>query len=98
MKTVVSISLGPESLNYDFKTTFLGQEFRVVRIGTNQNTEKAKELIHEWESKADAIGLGMVRDHQKVGAYSFTQKATKDLESLVTRIPVTTGAALGNPS
>ncbi|MCB0384713.1 MAG: hypothetical protein KDD43_04910 [Bdellovibrionales bacterium] len=94
MKTVVSISLGPESLNYDFKTTFLGQEFRVVRIGTNQNTEKAKELIHEWESKADAIGLGMVRDHQKVGAYSFTQKATKDLESLVTRIPVTTGAAL----
>ncbi len=94
MKTVVSISLGPESLNYDFKTAFLGQEFRVVRIGTNQDTEKARKLLHEWESKADAIGLGMVRDHQKVGPYKFTQKPTKELEGLVTKIPVTTGAAL----
>ncbi len=94
MKTVVSISLGPQSLDYDFNTTFLGQEFRLVRFGTNKNLDKAKKLIKEWENKADAIGLGLVRDHQRVGAYNFEQKSTKELEDLVTRVPVTSGANL----
>ncbi len=94
MKTVVSISLGTESLDYDFKMTFLGQEFRLLRFGTNKNLDKAKKLIKEWENKADAIGLGQVRDHQQVGAYNFEQKSTKELENLATKVPITTGANL----
>ncbi|MCP5207289.1 MAG: dehydrogenase [Hahellaceae bacterium] len=94
MKTVVSISLGPKNLDYDFETRFLGQDFRVIRIGTNKDTQKAKELIREWQPKCDAIGLGMVREHYRVGAYNFEQGSTKELESLVTDIPVTTGATL----
>lgn len=94
MKTVVSISLGPETLNYDFQTRFLGQDFRVVRIGADKDVAKAKALLKEWEGKADAIGLGMVREHQQVGPYHFTQAATRELEQTVTRVPVTTGASL----
>lgn len=86
MKTVVSISLGPKNLDYDFETRFLGQDFRVIRIGTNKDTQKAKELIREWQPKCDAIGLGMVREHYRVGAYNFEQGSTKELESLVTDI------------
>ncbi len=94
MKTVVSISLGPESLNFDFKTKFLGKQFRVIRIGTNKDLAKAKALLKEWENKADAIGLGMVREHQRVGSYQFAQAATTDLLETVTRIPITTGSNL----
>ena len=79
MKTVVSISLGPEELDYDFETEFLGQKFRVVRIGTNKDEAMAEALIKEWEPKADAIGLGMVRDHYAVGSRRFTQESTKRL-------------------
>jgi predicted amino acid dehydrogenase len=94
MKTVVSISLGPKKYDYDFKTQFLGQEFRVIRIGTDKDTRKAKELIREWEPKCDAIGLGMVREHYRVGAYNFEQGSTKELEDLVTQVPLTTGSTL----
>src|SRR5690606_25758507 len=92
MKTAVSISLGPESLDYDVETEFLGQKFRVIRIGTNQDEAKAEALIKQWESRADAIGLGMVRDHYNVGSHRFIQESTKRLEDLVTTIPITTGA------
>jgi len=94
MKTVVSISLGLESLDYDFETEFLGQKFRVIRIGTNQDEAKAEALIKQWESHADAIGLGMVRDHYNVGPHHFVQESTRRLENLVTKVPVTTGARL----
>jgi len=94
MKTVVSISLGSESLDYDFKTKFLGRNFRVVRRGANKDLEKAEALIEEWQTKADVIGLGMVREHSEVGAYKFTQASTKALEDKITEVPVTTGARL----
>ncbi len=94
MKTVVSISLGSSELDYEFKTEFLGQKFRVIRKGTNADVDQAKELMRQWQGKADAIGLGMVREHQKVGAYQFTQAATRELENTVAGTPVTTGAAL----
>lgn len=94
MKTVVSISLGSEDLDYDFETEFLGQRFRVIRIGTNKDMAKAEALIKEWEGKADAIGLGMVRDHYAVGPHRFIQESTRQLEALVTRVPVTTGVRM----
>ncbi|MDX5298226.1 MAG: dehydrogenase, partial [Gammaproteobacteria bacterium] len=94
MKTVVSISLGTPDLDYDFQTEFLGQSFRIVRIGTNKDMAKAEALIREWAPKADAIGLGMVRDHYNVGSHRFIQESTQHLETLVDSVPITTGARL----
>jgi len=94
MKTVVSISLGRDALDYDFKTEFLGHKFRVIRIGTNKDVKRAEALLKEWESKADVIGLGRVRDHYSVGTRNFIQKSTRKLENKVSRVPVTTGATL----
>jgi predicted amino acid dehydrogenase len=96
MKTVVSISLGSDALDYDFTTEFLNQEFRVVRIGTNKDIKKAESLIKEWQDQADVIGLGHVREHNLVGTKRFVQKTTKQLEDLVKKVPVTTGAQLRN--
>ena len=94
MKTVVSISLGKDALDYDFKTEFLGQQFRVVRIGTNNDVKRAEKLLREWQSKANVIGLGRVREHYSVGTRNFIQKSTKSLEQCVSQVPVTTGATL----
>lgn len=96
MKTVVSISLGSDALDYDFTTDFLGQKFRVVRIGTNKNIKRAEALIKQWQDKADVLGLGRVREHYNVGTKRFVQKNTKHLEDLVKKIPVTTGSQLRN--
>jgi hypothetical protein len=94
MKTVVSISLGPANLDYDIKTELLGQSFRVVRLGTDNDLNQAEALLKEWESQANVIGIGMVRDHYSVGTRQIVQKDTKRLEECVTRVPVTTGATL----
>ena len=58
MKKIVSISLGSSNLDCNFRTKFLGQSFQIVRIGTDQDTRTARKLVREWNSKADAIGLG----------------------------------------
>jgi hypothetical protein len=94
MKNVVSISLGPGSLDCDFRTRFLGQNFRVVRVGTDNDFTAAGNLVTEWRERVDAIGLGMVRDHYWVGTKQFHQKDTARLEQLAEDTLVTTGARL----
>ena len=94
MKKIVSISLGPSDLDSKFKTRFLGENFQVSRDGTDGDTGKAADLIKEIHSEADAVGLGMVREHYTVGTDRFIRPETRKLEKLTGDIPVTTGAKL----
>lgn len=94
MKKVVSVSLGPDNLDYKFRTKFLGQNFEVERLGTNRDKRAAGQLVRELRDQADAIGLGMVADHHSVGTSHFIQKSTRKLEQLAGGVPVTTGARL----
>lgn len=95
MKKVTNISFGPSKKDYQFETKFLGHDFLVQRFGADQNEGKAWELLRLHQTKADAIGLGMVSDYYDVGSHRFEQPGTKDLMKVVTRVPVTTGAKLG---
>jgi len=94
MKKVVSISLGSSNLDYSFRTKFLGQNFQIVRIGTDRNIRTAEKHLREWRSKADAIGLGMVQGQYWVGTNCFPQQSTQKLEKLAGDTPVSTGARL----
>jgi predicted amino acid dehydrogenase len=94
MKRIASISLGPFSLDCDFKAEFLGHDFEVVRIGTDGDFKAAKKLVAEWQGKVDAIGLGLVHDHYNVGTHYFHQRGTAKLEKLAGETLVTTGARL----
>ena len=94
MKTIVSISLGSSEADYEFRTQFLGQSFRVKRLGTDNSSRRAARLVREWRDKADAIGLGMVPDHHAVGTSYFSQPATRKLEKAAGDTPATTGSRL----
>ncbi len=94
MKTVVSISLGTSAQNFDFDTRFMDQRFNVRRIGTDGDVDKAVKLLKQWEDRANAIGLGVVKDVYTVGARSYVEKDSTELKGVVTRIPVTTGGRL----
>jgi predicted amino acid dehydrogenase len=94
MKRIVSVSLGPSSGDYAFESQFLGRRFHVRRVGADWSLEKAAALLEHAQGEADAIGLGMVRDHAMVGTRRLSDRTTERLEQCVTRVPVTTGAPL----
>ncbi len=94
MKKVIRVTLGPSAKDNQFETEFLGQNFIVQRLGADGDEGKAWDLLRRMQSKADAISLGMVRDHYEVGVHRFEQKGTMDMMKVVTRVPITTGAKL----
>lgn len=68
MKTVIGISLGASAHDFEFTTTLAGVPLQVKRLGTDGSLAKAAKLIKHWDKKADAIGLGLLKDHYKAGA------------------------------
>ena len=58
MKHVVSISLGSSSRNHSVEAEFLGEKFKIERIGTDGDKKKAIQLIEELDGKVDAFGMG----------------------------------------
>ena len=49
MKNVISISLGANSQDFDFKTCFLGVDMRVRRLGTDGSLKEATRLARHWD-------------------------------------------------
>ncbi|WP_206202968.1 saccharopine dehydrogenase NADP-binding domain-containing protein [Thioalkalivibrio sp. XN8] len=94
MKKVVTVTLGSSQRDFTFETDFLGHRFQVTRLGADDDVNRAWELMRRAQSKADAIGLGEVADHYHVGQDTVTNRETRRLTKVVTRVPVTTGAKL----
>ncbi|MDK9558171.1 dehydrogenase [Marinobacter sp. M216] len=94
MKTVVSVSQGSSEYDYDLETEFLGQSFRIIRLGADGNLSRAESILESVREQADAIGLSMVHDHYEVGREKLQHPDTARLEAWVPDRPVTTGAGL----
>ena len=94
MKKIVAVTLGPSKRDFSFETDFLGQRFQVKRMGADDDTGKAWELMRRQQTTADAIGLGEIGDHFQVGQNTLINKETRRLLNVVTRVPATTGATL----
>ncbi|MBU2952630.1 dehydrogenase [Marinobacter sp. F3R08] len=94
MKTVVSVSQGSAEYDYDLETTFLGQPFRIIRIGADGDLSRAEAALESVHAEADAIGLSMFHDHYEVGREQLEHPDTARLEARVPDKPVTTGAGL----
>jgi predicted amino acid dehydrogenase len=96
MKTVIGISLGASAHDFEFTTTLAGVPLQVKRLGTDGSLAKAAKLIKHWDKKADAIGLGLLKDHYKAGAHRFIDKDSARLKDIATHAPVTFGGQLGD--
>ncbi len=96
MKTIVNISLASSKDDYDFTTRFLGQDFRIQRFGTDGDTDKAADLLQEWDTRADAIGLGYIQFPYTIGPKKLVEKQTKQLYEIgrALKTPFTTGDAI----
>ncbi len=57
---------------------------------------KTVALLKSWERTADAIGIGVVKDRYTLPSRRYLEKDIAQLTSVVTRVPVTTGARLAD--
>jgi len=95
MKDVIGVSLGARSQDFEFTTRFLGHRMRVRRLGADGSVERAARLLRYWQTRADAIGLG-VASNGRAALGGADDEAGAQLARLVTRVPVTTGERLGD--
>ena len=94
MKKVATVTLGSSKQDFAFQTRFLGHRFSVQRLGADNDTGKAWELMRRQQATVDAVGLGEIGDHYQVGLRTVVNKETQRLLNVVTRVPATTGATL----
>jgi predicted amino acid dehydrogenase len=94
MKTVISISLGSTSQDFSFSTRLLGQTLRVRRLGTDGSLAQASKLLRQWDGKADALGLGVVKDSGRLQAQTLGDAQVARLKAIPRQTPVSTGSRL----
>ncbi|MBK9444326.1 MAG: dehydrogenase [Comamonadaceae bacterium] len=96
MKTVIGISLGASAHDFEMNATIAGVPLQVKRLGTDGSLPKAGKLLKYWDKRADAIGLGVLKDSYKAGAHRFIDKDSARLKDVATKAPVTFGGQLGD--
>lgn len=96
MKSVVGISLGAAAQDFAFTATFLGEKLHVQRLGTDGSTARAVALVRQWDSKADAIGLGVLKDRYRAGSHRFVEKDSAKLKAVAKQALTTIGGRLSD--
>jgi predicted amino acid dehydrogenase len=96
MKTAVGVSLGSGEHNFDFETDFLGERLKVWRVGTDASKTKTVRMLQSWERTANAIGIAVSKEKVTLPSRRAIDEDVAGLTSVVTRVPVTTGARLAD--
>ena len=96
MKHVVGISLGAGQQDFSFRTRLLGQPLQVRRIGTDGDVAEAGRLLRHWDTRADAIGLGLAKDRGHLAEGGHEAGLAKRLRAKVSHAPFSTGARLAD--
>ena len=96
MKTVIGVSLGAKRQDFEFRTRFLGQTLHVRRLGADGSLAKAGRLLRQADGQADAIGVGVVKDSERLGRHSRDSAKVEQLRAAVRQTPLTTGARLAD--
>lgn len=96
MKRVVSVSLGSSRRDHAFETDFMGQTFRIERIGTDGDWDKAINLIRELDGKVDAFGMGGIDLYIYLAGKPYIIKDAKRLMAEARKTPMVDGSGLKN--
>lgn len=96
MKRVVSVSLGASKRDHAFETDFMGEHFRIERIGTDGDWDKAINLIRELDGKVDAFGMGGIDLYVHIAGKPYIIKDAKKLVAEARKTPMVDGSGLKN--
>lgn len=90
----MSISLGAAKRDHAVEAEFLGEKFRLERVGTNGDFGRALELIKTWDGKVDAFGLGGIDLYLWAGEKRYPIRDAFKLAQAAQITPVVDGSGL----
>ncbi|MGI5880606.1 MAG: quinate 5-dehydrogenase [Syntrophomonadaceae bacterium] len=96
MKHIVSVSLGASKRDHAFETDFMGEQFRIERIGTDGDWDKAIQLIRDLDGKVDAFGMGGIDLYIHIAGKPYVIKDAKRLIAEARKTPMVDGSGLKN--
>lgn len=94
MKHVVSVSLGSSKRNHAVETEFLGEKFKIERIGTDGDWDAAINLVRRLDGKVDAFGMGGISLYIYVGNRRYILRDAKKLLAEARKTPMVDGGGL----
>jgi hypothetical protein len=96
LKRVVSVSLGASKRDHAIETDFMGEHFRIERIGTNGDWDKAINLVRELDGKVDAFGMGGIDLYVYIAGRRYTIRDAKKIAKEARKTPIVDGSGLKN--
>ncbi|MEN6327991.1 MAG: quinate 5-dehydrogenase [Syntrophomonas sp.] len=96
MKHIVSVSLGSSKRDHAFETDFMGEQFRIERIGTDGDWDKAINLIRRLDGKVDAFGMGGIDLYIYIAGKRYMIKDAQRLRREARISPMVDGSGLKN--
>lgn len=94
MKRVVSISLGSSKRDHQVETEFLGEKFRIERIGTDGDMKRMIAMIQELDGRVDAFGLGGMDLYIRVGSRRYLLRDAAKVARAAHQTPMVDGGGL----
>lgn len=94
MKHAVSISLGSSTRNKQVVITLAGQPISIERIGVDGDERRARALFAELDGQVDALGVGGVELHVRIGDRQYPLRSGLNLVKEVRRTPAVDGSGL----
>ncbi len=91
---IVNVSLTSAQRDYDQRVTFLGRDFRIVRVGSGGSIRGAVDSVRHWSQQADAIAVTGVRDARTTGVLDGEGQALREIIASTSAVPVTNGHRL----
>ncbi len=96
MKHVLSVSLGAPKGDFDAVHTFLDEEMRVQRIGTDGDARRFVELLREYDGKVDCFGFGGGDIWVVAGKRRYRWRRESRMAAAAVESPVVDGSGLKN--
>ena len=96
MKQVIGISLGERQQDFAFRTPCLARSCRCVASAPTATPAEAGRLLRHWDSRADAIGLGLAKDSGNLADGGPDPRRAARLRAKVNQAPFSNGARLAD--
>ncbi len=93
---VISVSIGSSERDHSVETDIMGVPFKIERIGTDGDIDKAIDMIKNLDGKVDAFGLGGIDLYVYTGNKRFAFRDALRIANAAKVTPVYDGGILKN--